>query len=99
MTKQKVTRDFFRKFITTFDDEDGGLDLKVAASRFGASLASPGTRSPPSMRSTRRRVEAMAAKHAGALAFSRTGDPDSGSFGDADVIAVYGAVDTGGCRG
>lgn len=46
-----------------------------------------------------RRAEAMASKHAGALAFSRTGDPDIGNFADAEVIAVYGAVDTGALQG
>ena len=40
-------------------------------------------------------AEALATKYAGALAFSRTSDPDSGSFADTEVIAVYGAVDTG----
>jgi hypothetical protein len=29
-------------------------------------------------------------KHVGAVAFQRTGDPDSGDFGDADVLARYG---------
>jgi hypothetical protein len=41
----------------------------------------------------KRRAQALAASHAGALAFSRTGDPESGEFADAVVIAVFGAVD------
>ncbi len=43
----------------------------------------------------RRRAEALAATHAGALAFSRTGDPDSGEFADAVVTATFGEVDAG----
>ncbi len=43
----------------------------------------------------RRRAGAAAAVHAGAVAFSRTGDPASGEFGEATVIATYGEVDVG----
>ena len=53
----------------------------------------------PNSDAAKRRALALSAKHAGALAFSRTGDPDSGHFGDAEVIAVYGAVDTGTLQG
>jgi hypothetical protein len=53
----------------------------------------------PSQDAAKRRAQALAEKHAGALAFSRTGNPDSGDFGDAEVIAVYGAVDTGALQG
>jgi hypothetical protein len=40
------------------------------------------------------RAEALARKpgHVGALAFSRTGDPSSGDFGDAKVIRKFGEV-------
>jgi hypothetical protein len=31
--------------------------------------------------------------HAGALAFSRTGDPATGEFQDAVVLALFGEVD------
>lgn len=41
----------------------------------------------------RRLAQGMAEKNAGAIAFSRTGDPDNGEFGDAQVIAVFGTVD------
>ena len=41
----------------------------------------------------RRLAQGMADKNAGAIAFSRTGDPDHGDFEDAQVIAVFGAVD------
>jgi hypothetical protein len=40
------------------------------------------------------RAEALARKpgQAGAIAFSRTGDPSSGDFGDAKVIRKFGEV-------
>lgn len=47
----------------------------------------------PNADSARRRAEAAALKHAGALAFSRTGDPDTGDFGEARVTASFGEVD------
>ncbi len=53
----------------------------------------------PNRDAAKRRAEAMSAKHAGAIAFSRTGDPDSGDFAEGEVIAVYGAVDTGALQG
>ena len=43
----------------------------------------------------RRRAQAIAATHAGAIAFSRTGNPDSGEFDDAVVTAEFGEVDKG----
>lgn len=53
----------------------------------------------PNREAARRRAQALATKHAGALAFSRTGVPESGEFQDGEVIAVYGAVDTGALQG
>jgi len=40
------------------------------------------------------RAEALSRKpeHVGAVAFSRTGDPDTGEFGDAKVIKKFGEV-------
>ena len=40
------------------------------------------------------RAEALSRKpgHAGALAFSRTGDPSTGDFGEAKVIRKFGGV-------
>ena len=40
------------------------------------------------------RAEALSRKpgHVGAVAFSRTGDPDTGVFGDAEVIKKFGDV-------
>jgi hypothetical protein len=35
----------------------------------------------------------LAREHAGAVAFSRTGDPATGEFQDAVVLAQYGEVD------
>jgi hypothetical protein len=40
-----------------------------------------------------RRARALAVRHAGALAFSRTGDPTTGEFQDAVVLAQFGEVD------
>ncbi len=39
-------------------------------------------------------AEALSRKpgHVGAIAFSRTGDPDTGVFGDAQVIKKFGDV-------
>ena len=49
----------------------------------------------PNADAAKRRARAVAETHAGAVAFSRTGDPATGTFDDAEVIAVYGAVDIG----
>ena len=49
----------------------------------------------PNADMAKRRARTVAEKHAGAVAFSRTGDPATGEFGEAEVIAVYGAVDVG----
>jgi hypothetical protein len=40
-----------------------------------------------------RRARTPAEGHAGALAFSRTGDPTTGEFQDAVVLAQFGEVD------
>ena len=40
-----------------------------------------------------RRARALALEHAGALAFSRTGNPTTGEFGDAVILARFGEVD------
>ena len=39
-----------------------------------------------------RRARALALEHAGALAFSRTGNPATGEFGDAVILARFGEV-------
>ena len=48
-----------------------------------------------SSEAAKRRAATAALKHAGAIAFSRTGDPDSGDFSDAVILATYGEVDHG----
>ena len=40
-----------------------------------------------------RRARALALGHAGALAFSRTGNPATGEFQDAVILARFGEVD------
>lgn len=45
--------------------------------------------------SVRRKASAAVAQHAGAVAFSRTGDPNTGDFGEAVVLATFGEVDHG----
>jgi hypothetical protein len=40
-----------------------------------------------------RRARALALEHAGAVAFSRTGDPTTGEFQDAVILARFGEVD------
>ena len=42
---------------------------------------------------TERRARALALEHAGALAFSRTGDPTTGEFQDGVILAEFGEVD------
>ncbi len=49
----------------------------------------------PNGESARRRAQAAAAKHGGAIAFSRTGDPNTGEFGEAVILATCGEVDYG----
>ena len=49
----------------------------------------------PNAESARRRAQAAAAKHGGAVAFSRSGDPNTGEFGDAVILAKVGEVDEG----
>ena len=40
-----------------------------------------------------RRARELALEHAGALAFSRTGDPTTGEFKDGVILAQFGEVD------
>lgn len=40
-----------------------------------------------------RRARALAVEHAGTVAFSRTGDPTTGDFRDAVILAQFGDVD------
>ena len=43
----------------------------------------------------RNRARDAAATHGGAIAFSRTGDPNTGEFGDAVILTKVGEVDEG----
>jgi hypothetical protein len=40
-----------------------------------------------------RRARALALEHASTMAFSRTGNPATGEFGDAVILARFGEVD------
>ena len=40
-----------------------------------------------------RRARTLALEHSGALAFSRTGNPATGEFRDAAILARFGEVD------
>jgi hypothetical protein len=44
----------------------------------------------PTGHAAQRRAQALADKHGGAVAFSRTGDPASGEFADAVILGRYG---------
>lgn len=60
-------------------DEDGEL------------VAEEGVEAPSAF-SAQRRAQGMLAKKAGAIAFSRTGDPRIGEFQDAIILGRYGEV-------
>jgi hypothetical protein len=49
----------------------------------------------PNADAARRRARAAADKHGGSIAFSRTGNPETGEFTDAVILATYGEVDAG----
>ena len=66
--------------VVVFDREDGELR--------------PGE--PQEVRSAeaaRRRVVSLAGAHAGVVAFSRSGDPATGEFSDAEILSQAGDVD------
>jgi hypothetical protein len=48
---------------------------------------------PPSGDSSLIQRKSLALQHAGAVAFSRTGDPSIGDFQDAAILAQFGEVD------
>jgi hypothetical protein len=47
----------------------------------------------PSTEAARRRVALLAGAHAGVVAFSRSGDPGTGEFSDAEILSQAGDVD------
>jgi len=67
--------------VVPFDrNEEGDLTAGAAQEATGALSAERGAR-------------ALALEHAGAVAFSRTGDPSIGEFQDAVILAQFGEVD------
>jgi hypothetical protein len=67
--------------VVPFDrNEEGDLGAGDAVEALSASAAE-------------RRARSLALMHAGAVAFSRTGDPLIGEFQDAVVLAQFGEVD------
>jgi hypothetical protein len=67
--------------VVPFDrNEEGDLKARPALAATTALAAERGTRS-------------VALDHAGAVAFSRTGDPALGKFQDAVILAQFGEVD------
>ncbi len=61
----------------------------------GGNLAPLEAVEAPSADAARRRAQAAAEKHRGAIAFSRTSNLIAGDFGEAVILAVYGEVDAG----
>jgi hypothetical protein len=67
--------------VVTFDRDDKG-DLKAGEAR-----------EAPSPFAAERAARRLSFEHAGAVAFSRTGEPATGEFADAVVVAQFGEVD------
>ena len=61
-------------------NDDGDLAAGEAREAISAGAAERGARE-------------LALRHAGAVAFSRTGDPSTGEFEDAVILAQFGDVD------
>ena len=67
--------------VVPFDrNDEGDLSAGPAQEATSASSAERGARS-------------LSIEHAGAVAFSRTGDPSTGDFQDAVILARFGEVD------
>jgi hypothetical protein len=56
-------------------------------------LAAGEAREATSAGAAERGARELALRHAGAVAFSRTGDPSTGEFEDAVILAQFGDVD------
>ena len=67
--------------VVPFDRDDDG-DLRPGEAQ---EVPNPGI--------AERKARDLARVHAGALAFSRSGDPATGNFQDAVVLATFGQVD------
>jgi hypothetical protein len=65
--------------------------LPIVRSDEGELIAEDGIEAPtPSAAISRARM--LATRKAGAIAFSRSGDPDAGDYGDAVVLARFGEM-------
>ena len=54
----------------------------------------------PNREAARRRAQtAVGSKYVGAIAFQRTGDPESGDFNEGELIAEFGEVDRDALQG
>jgi hypothetical protein len=53
----------------------------------------------PSASAAERQAGSLALQHADAVAFSRSGDPSTGEFQDAVILAQFGEVDFNGLTG
>ena len=67
--------------VVVFDRNDEG-DLKPGEPQEAATAGA-----------AERRARVLATEHAGTVAFSRTGDPTTGEFQDAAILAQFGDVD------
>ena len=56
-------------------------------------LAAGEAKEVPTATAAERQAQSLSRTHAGAVAFSRTGDPSIGEFQDAIVLAQFGDVD------
>jgi hypothetical protein len=56
-------------------------------------LAAGEAKEVPSASAAERQAKSIAGAHAGAVAFSRSGDPSIGEFQDAVILAQFGDVD------
>ncbi len=61
--------------------------------RYPPTTLGKGARRTPVLSEDQVRPHAIAETNAGAVAFSRTGDPNTGEFSDAVILASYGEVD------
>jgi len=69
-------------YVVVYFDRDEEDNLKAGEAREATNAAA-----------AERAARALAAQHAGAVAFSRTGDPATGDFRDGAVLAQFGDVD------
>jgi hypothetical protein len=68
--------------VVVYFDRDEAGDLKAGEAR-----------ETPNAIAAERAARHLAQRHAGAVAFSRMGDPATGEFEDASVLAQFGDVD------